>query len=196
MEDCDILIHPFIPFGTCSWGSQPHTAIIGVWYLLDIDHQWISDKSIPPCHPPLHPFHPKVHSISVTSLTTLCLSLVPLSHPLSLCSLFHWYLFPYHYDPLVSCIKVGALVTVGKRGMYVMFVCGTGSQFGYVIGLREWRSRVGSIRCRVRFMSCDFQFCRAMCRSMSVLFNNVGERFEMDGTMQAVWTCRGTLGGF
>ena len=23
--------YPFIPFRTCSWGSQPHTAIIAVW---------------------------------------------------------------------------------------------------------------------------------------------------------------------
>ena len=38
---------------------------------------------------------------------------------------------------MVEIIKVGALVTVSKRGMYVMFMCGTGSQFGYVIGLRE-----------------------------------------------------------
>ena len=26
-----IVLRPFGPFGTCSWGSQPHTAIIAVW---------------------------------------------------------------------------------------------------------------------------------------------------------------------
>ena len=31
MEDYDILVHPFIPFRTCGWGSQPHTAIIAIW---------------------------------------------------------------------------------------------------------------------------------------------------------------------
>ena len=31
VEDYFILVHPFIPFGTCGWGSQPHTAIISVW---------------------------------------------------------------------------------------------------------------------------------------------------------------------
>ena len=31
VEDFFILLHPFIPFGTCGWGSQPHTAIIAVW---------------------------------------------------------------------------------------------------------------------------------------------------------------------
>ena len=31
MEDYDILVRPFVPFGTCSWGSQLHTAIIAVW---------------------------------------------------------------------------------------------------------------------------------------------------------------------
>ena len=31
VEDFFILFCPFIPFGTCGWGSQPHTAIIAVW---------------------------------------------------------------------------------------------------------------------------------------------------------------------
>ena len=57
--------------------------------LLDIDHRWISNKSVPLCHPLLHFFHPKVRSISITSLTPLCSSLSPLSHPSSLWSLFH-----------------------------------------------------------------------------------------------------------
>ena len=30
VEDFFILLRPFIPFRTCSWGSQPHTAIIAV----------------------------------------------------------------------------------------------------------------------------------------------------------------------
>ena len=72
--------------------------------LLDIDHRWISNKSIPLHHPPLHLFCPKAHPISVTSLTPLHSSLFPLSHPLSLCPLFHWYPFLCHYDPLVSHI--------------------------------------------------------------------------------------------
>ena len=47
-----------------------------------------------PCHcPPLYLFHSKVHPISITSPTPLHSSLFPLSHPSSLCFLFHWYLF-------------------------------------------------------------------------------------------------------
>ena len=57
--------------------------------LLDIDHRWISDKSIPLHHPPLYLPSPKSIPISATSLTPLHLSLSPLSHPSSLCSLFH-----------------------------------------------------------------------------------------------------------
>ena len=72
--------------------------------VLDTDHRWISDKSIPLCHPPLYLPFPKSVPISVTSLTLLRSSLFPLSHPLSLCSLFHRYPFPCHYDPLVSRI--------------------------------------------------------------------------------------------
>ena len=34
LEDFDILICPFIPFGTCSWGSQPLTAIITIWHFI------------------------------------------------------------------------------------------------------------------------------------------------------------------
>ena len=56
--------------------------------LLDIDHQWISDKSILPHFLPLYPFHPQVYSISIASLTPLHSSLFPLSHPLSLHSCF------------------------------------------------------------------------------------------------------------
>ena len=82
-----------------------HFNLLIDWVLvLDIDHWWISNKSILLCHPPPHLFHPKAHSISITSLTPLCSSLSPLPHPLSLCSLFHWYLFPCHYDPLISRI--------------------------------------------------------------------------------------------
>ena len=39
--------------------------------VLDINHQWISDKSIPLRLPPLYPFHPQVPPISITSLTPL-----------------------------------------------------------------------------------------------------------------------------
>ena len=73
-------------------------------YLLDIDHRWISDKSIPLHLPPLYLFRSQVHPISITSPTPLHSSLFPLSHPLSLCSLFHWYPFPCHHDPLISHI--------------------------------------------------------------------------------------------
>ena len=69
--------------------------------MLDTDHQWISDKSVPLCHPLLYLLSPKSIPISITSLTPLHSSLSPLSHPSSLCSLFHWYPFPCHYDPLV-----------------------------------------------------------------------------------------------
>ena len=73
--------------------------------MLDTDQRLISNKSVLLHHPPLYPPFPKSIPISVTSPTLLCLSLFPLSHPLSLCSLFHWYLFLCHYDPLVSCIS-------------------------------------------------------------------------------------------
>ena len=71
--------------------------------LLDIDHWWISNKSIPLHVPPLYPFCPQVRSISVMSLTPLHSSLFPLFHPSSLHFLFHWYLSPCH-DPLGLCI--------------------------------------------------------------------------------------------
>ena len=57
--------------------------------MLDTDHQWISNKSVPPHHPPIYLPFPKSLPISVTSPTLLRSSLFPLSHPLSLCSLFH-----------------------------------------------------------------------------------------------------------
>ena len=41
LEDGFILIHPFIPFRTCSWGSQPHTAIIAVWHFILIVSQYV-----------------------------------------------------------------------------------------------------------------------------------------------------------
>ena len=34
LEDFDILICPFVPFKTCGWCSQLHTAIIAVWHLI------------------------------------------------------------------------------------------------------------------------------------------------------------------
>ena len=58
-------------------------------YVLDTDHQWISDKSIPLHHPPPYLPSPKSVPISITSPTLLCSSLFPLFHPSSLCSLFH-----------------------------------------------------------------------------------------------------------
>ena len=39
LENFDILICPFIPFGT--WGSQLHTAIIAVWHFLLIIGQYV-----------------------------------------------------------------------------------------------------------------------------------------------------------
>ena len=41
MEDFFILLCPFVPFGTCGWGSQPHTAIIAVWQFILIVRQYI-----------------------------------------------------------------------------------------------------------------------------------------------------------
>ena len=38
VEDCYILV---CPFRTCSWGSQPHTAIIAVWQFILIVGQYI-----------------------------------------------------------------------------------------------------------------------------------------------------------
>ena len=61
--------------------------------MLDTDHRCISDKSVLLCHPPLYLPSPKSIPIPVTSPTLLHSSLSPLSHPLSLCSLFHWYPF-------------------------------------------------------------------------------------------------------
>ena len=41
VEDFFILLCPFIPFGTCGWGSQLHTAIIAVWQFILVVHQYI-----------------------------------------------------------------------------------------------------------------------------------------------------------
>ena len=41
LEDFCILICPFIPFGTCGWGSQPHTAIIAVWHFILTVSQYV-----------------------------------------------------------------------------------------------------------------------------------------------------------
>ena len=59
------------------------------WIVLDTDHRWISNKSVPLHHPPLYLPFPKSVPISITSPTLLHSSLFPLSHSLSLCSLFH-----------------------------------------------------------------------------------------------------------
>ena len=90
--------------------------------LLDIDHWWISDKSILLYHPLLHLSVPKSIPISITSLTPLRRSLSPLSHPSSLCSLFHWYPFPCHYDPLVPHIWFSPPIPVFPCFTLVPFV--------------------------------------------------------------------------
>ena len=41
VEDLFVILHPFIPFRTCGWGSQPHTAIIAVWQFILIVRQYI-----------------------------------------------------------------------------------------------------------------------------------------------------------
>ena len=41
LEDFYILICPFIPFRTCGWGSQLHTAIIAVWHFILTISQYI-----------------------------------------------------------------------------------------------------------------------------------------------------------
>ena len=51
MEDCDILICPFVLFGTCSWGSQPHTAIITVWHFILIVGQYVITSGSTECLP-------------------------------------------------------------------------------------------------------------------------------------------------
>ena len=47
LENFDILICPFIPFGTCGWGLQLHTAIIAVWhFILAVSQYVIISRSI------------------------------------------------------------------------------------------------------------------------------------------------------
>ena len=46
----------------------------------------------------------------------------PLSHPSSLCSLFHWYPFLCHYDPLISCLSFLPPIPVFSCFMLVPFV--------------------------------------------------------------------------
>ena len=41
LEDFYILVCPFVPFRTCGWGSQPHTAIIAVWHFILTDSQYV-----------------------------------------------------------------------------------------------------------------------------------------------------------
>ena len=66
---------------------QVENAISGK--MLDTNHRLISDKVHPAPPSSAIPSVPRVHSYSITSPTLLRLSLFPLSHPLSLCSLFH-----------------------------------------------------------------------------------------------------------
>ena len=90
--------------------------------LLDTNHRWISNKSVSLHHPPLYLPSPKSIPISVTSPTPLRSSLSPLFHPLSLHSLFHWYPFPCHYDPLISCISSPPPIPVFPCFTLVSFV--------------------------------------------------------------------------
>ena len=53
VEDFFIILHPFGPFGTCGWGSQPHTAIIAVWQFILIFCQYIVHSSSAECFPEL-----------------------------------------------------------------------------------------------------------------------------------------------
>ena len=51
VEDFYILVNPFIPFGTCSWGSQLHTAVIAVWYFILIVSQYVIHSRSTKCLP-------------------------------------------------------------------------------------------------------------------------------------------------
>ena len=51
LEDFYILICPFVPFGTCSWGSQLHTAIITVWHFILIVGQYVMTSWGTECFP-------------------------------------------------------------------------------------------------------------------------------------------------
>ena len=46
--------------------------------MLDTDHQWITNKSVPLCHPPLYLPSQKSIPISVTSLTLVRVSIFPI----------------------------------------------------------------------------------------------------------------------
>ena len=41
LEDFYILICPFVPFRTCSWGSQLHTTLITVWHFIPTVSQYV-----------------------------------------------------------------------------------------------------------------------------------------------------------
>ena len=69
-------------YTTCALTKMAHSNA-----LLDINCQWISDKSVLLCLPLLYLFHPQVCPISIASLTPLCLSLFPffILHPCTTC---------------------------------------------------------------------------------------------------------------
>ena len=73
--------------------------------LLETDYRWISDKSVPLCHPPLYLSVSQVRSYFHHISDTPPFVPVPLVSPSSLCSLFHWYPFLCHYDPLKTSIN-------------------------------------------------------------------------------------------
>ena len=54
LEDFDILVCPFIPFGTCSWCSQLHTAIVAVGHFILTDGQCIIISGSDECLPEFH----------------------------------------------------------------------------------------------------------------------------------------------
>ena len=51
LEDFCILICPFIPFGTCSWCSQLHTAIVAIWHFILIVSQYVITSWSTECLP-------------------------------------------------------------------------------------------------------------------------------------------------
>ena len=69
LEDFDVLIDPFIPFRTCGWISQLHTAIIAVWHFVLTLGQYIIVSGSVECLPEL--------DLKGTSLAYWCYLSVP-----------------------------------------------------------------------------------------------------------------------
>ena len=107
IHPCFPLVSLFIPASLFHWVLFPsyHGLLVSCILLPTVKYQSPMDlQQVCPAPSSSTPSIIKSVPISITSLTPLHSSLSPLSHPLSLCSLFHWYPFPCHYDPLISRI--------------------------------------------------------------------------------------------